>query len=143
MKTQRKKWIINKTFQYKFISLSIFPVIATVLSFLVGVEVIFYIMIEKGRTMNLPAGHFYYDLLNGQKELFLISSVVCGALVAVIFGIWAIIQSNKIAGPLYRLTNYLKGLHGENIKTHPLLKFRDKDYFLDVADEINKFIKRL
>lgn len=138
----RKKWIINKKFQYNFVSLSLLPIAASLLTFWVSVEILFYFMIQKGHEMNLPATHAYYELLNSQKHQFFISTLCAGLIISLIFGSWAIVMSHKIAGPLYRLSEFLKKANRETLKEEPPLKFRDADYFKEIADEVNEFLKR-
>jgi methyl-accepting chemotaxis protein len=55
--------------------------------------------------------------------------------------IFSIFVSHKIAGPMFKLTNYLQGIrNGEEIGA---LAFRDGDQFTEIADEINQTIQYL
>ena len=139
----RKKWIINRDFQYKFIALTILPMLLSLLTFWISVEILFYFMIEKGHEMNLPDGHAYYELLNVQKNHFFVSSIVSGFVIASVFGLWALVMSHKIAGPLYRLTKHFREFNHAKFKENPPLKFREKDYFQEIPEEVNHFINKL
>ena len=48
-------------------------------------------------------------------------------------------MSNRFVGPMYRLRNTLRQLaDGESV--HPI-KLREKDFWIDVADDVNRVIK--
>lgn len=143
MKLKRKIWIINKPFQYRFIAFSLIPTAAIVLLFLLSIEVIFYLMIEKGKQLGLPLDHAYYSLLLSQKRYFLISTLISSFFILIGFSIWSLVMSNQIAGPLYRLGQHLKKLNKHNLHTINELKFRSGDYFQEIPTEVNNLIKRM
>ncbi|MFY7992967.1 MAG: hypothetical protein ACOVP4_06730 [Bacteriovoracaceae bacterium] len=143
MKIKRKIWIINKPFQYRFIAFSLIPTAAIALFFLLSIEIIFYLMIEKGKQLGLPLDHAYYSLLLSQKKYFLISTLVSSLFIFIGFSIWSLVMSNQIAGPLYRLSQHLKKLNKDNLHTMNELKFRNGDYFQEIPVEVNELIKRM
>lgn len=139
---KRKQWIINKDFQYKFILMTVLPGAIVLLIFWLGIEFIFYRMILMGEELGVPKGHVFFSLLKSQKNLFnlVMLSVSLGTIC--IFGIWSIFFSNKIAGPLYRLTQFLRELNRDTKGSFPKVKFRDGDFFLEVSEEMNAFLER-
>lgn len=55
------------------------------------------------------------------------------------FAIMGLIVSHKTAGPIYNLTQHLRKIRKQN-EVKPI-NFRKGDYFPELADEINEFIK--
>jgi signal transduction histidine kinase len=58
-----------------------------------------------------------------------------------LLGLVGIVLSNRIAGPLHRLTRHLKDV--AEGRTTDEIRFRDKDYFSDLAESANIIIRRL
>lgn len=141
-KNNRKKWIINKNFQYRFILMCIIPMLLTVICFWLGVEIIFFRMIAMAKNMGIPEGHVYYKLLVLQKSEFNFVIIVSSLVVSFIFSLWAIVFSHRIAGPIYRLTQHFKGLKKNENNHFPHVRFRKGDFFIEVENEINNFFDR-
>lgn len=58
-----------------------------------------------------------------------------------IFFVAGLIISHKIAGPLFNLKRHLKEIRESG--EYKEVKFRKKDYFHDLQDEINEFISHI
>lgn len=87
----------------------------------------------------LPPEHVFFKFLAQQQSfmngVFLISAIfaviiVCGG---------GLFLSHKVAGPLYRLTQHLKN---SNKASGIPVKFRNGDYFMEIQDAFNEFIKK-
>ncbi len=61
--------------------------------------------------------------------------ILCQAFFGILIFITCIFFTHKVAGPLYKLKQYLANLR--HVGFERKLSFRDGDYFKDVADEVN------
>ena len=135
----RKVLLINKKFQLSIILW--FIALSTILiSFYYFANFYFFqTLIKEAQAAGLPSGHVYFTHLADQKsymnQIFLLTSIVTFITIA----LGGLVLSHKVAGPLYRLTQHLKGSSPENIKP---VQFRKGDYFPEVQDAFNEFIKR-
>lgn len=139
---KRKQWIINKDFQYKFVMMCVIPAFIMILYFWLSIEFIFYRMVLTGNSMGIPKEHAFFSLLKAQKDEFNVVILVSTLLAIGIFGVWALLFSHKIAGPLYRLRQFTKDLKRDSSGKYPKVKFREGDYFTELADEMNAFLDR-
>ena len=136
-KYRRKVYFINPRFQFKF---SLFMGILIVLSN-IAYPIIIYQYIEY--LIDFVNSISTFKDFNLEKErqqvitLLLASSIIYAALI----GILCVFFSHKIAGPLYKLKMFLNGIRqgGPIGEVH----FRKGDYFLEIADEVNKTIAYL
>jgi hypothetical protein len=100
----------------------------------------FFISIhEQGFIASLPQEHVFIEFLAQQKIiLFSIFSVVTAFffLGFIFFGVYV---SHKIAGPLYR---FKKHLENSSPGTVIPVEFRKGDYFHDLKEAFNDFVKR-
>ena len=81
-----------------------------------------------------------FDLATERRQvltMLLTSHIVYAALI----GVLCIFFSHKIAGPLYKLKMFLGNIRkGDPVNE---VRFRKGDYFLEIADEVNKTIHYL
>lgn len=141
-KNRRKQWIINKDFQHRFILYTLMPILATIFIFWMSVEAFFYRMIAIGEKYNIPANHGFYILLNSQKKELTLIFIIFSVLLSVLFFLWSVVLSNRIAGPLYRLNKYLSETQSLEESTKTPLKFRKNDFFMEIPEAFNQFIHR-
>ena len=83
-----------------------------------------------------PSNHPFRALIGYQKDkmqIFFIILAGINLLVITLSGIW---MSHKIAGPIYRIVKSLKEQNGEKIST------REKDYFKELPEAVNQYIKK-
>jgi len=139
LKTRRKSYLIDPSFQYKIIVLFFllsFSILAIIYLF---DSYYFEHFIQKGKELQLEQGHVYYRLLQEQKQkmdyVFLYLSITL-TLFVLVFGI---VLSHRIAGPLYRLRHYLEEKEYEKGIN---LSFRKGDFFQDIPEVINRSIKK-
>lgn len=85
-----------------------------------------------------------YEFINQNSERFL-GGFIVSAFVFFFFSLFAsLIFSHKIAGPLYRLTLFLRQSPVENdINNYPKLSFRKEDFFQEIPDKVNSFTETL
>ena len=135
----RKVILINKPFQYSI--LGYFSCLSLILIsiFYSTIWYFFSNLRKEAASVGLPPDHVFFTFIDQQKsnidKVFIISSVV--ALIVILLG--GLILSHKVAGPLYRLTQHLKGHSKANITP---VKFRKGDYFPEIEDAFNEFLKK-
>lgn len=142
MANRRKQWIINKSFQHNFILATTIPLCLLLCLFWAGIEVTFYHMIEYAKEIGLPKNHSFFIFLKEQKKNSLYLLFYLSIPSMIIYFCWAVVYSNKIAGPLYRLNRYFIDLQNNPIDKIPLLSFRKNDYFQEVTESINRFLQK-
>jgi hypothetical protein len=135
----RKTYLINKNFQFKFCLFLMIPILLSQLIFWVCIEYFFHKMITLGQSSNLPAGHPFYSFISVQKNDLTIIVLLASIALAVGIFIWGILLSHRISGPLYHLKKYLDESNPEEIRP---LKFRKNDFFQEIPESFNKFVKR-
>ena len=135
----RKVILINRNFQLSLLfKISLMGVL---------IEGIFYsanfYFFKKMEDQAIQAGlnpdNIFFQYLDTQKVLmnkvFLISTIL--TIVVIVWG--GLYLSHKVAGPLYRLTQHMKNFNINNIEP---VKFRKGDYFPEIEETFNEFIKR-
>ncbi len=131
----RKIYLIDPKFQLRF---SLYVCIVVSLSALVYPMAI-YDMMENFITfvsINFPQLTEKYE--EQRRNLIIFLSLWQLGFTALVFVI-AIFFSHKIAGPIYKMKKYLKVIRdGETVDT---IKLRKRDYFKDLAKEINQTLK--
>lgn len=136
----RRQFIINPRFQYRMIgnSMILGAIIVGVL-YLANVY-LFYRLQETGKNIGLPPEHVYFMFINQQKILMNWIFFVTASVVGVVVFVWSLVNSNRIAGPIYRLCKHLRELTEKN--TVDDVNFRKDDYFPELADSINLFFRQ-
>jgi hypothetical protein len=135
----RKVILINKPFQYSI--LGYFSCLSLILIsiFYSTIWYFFYNLKKEAASVGLPPDHVFFTFINEQKgnidKVFIVSSIV--ALVVILLG--GLILSHRVAGPLYRLTQHLRGHNKNNITP---VKFRKGDYFPEIEEAFNDFLKK-
>ena len=94
-----------------------------------------------GLEIGLPKNHVYFMFMEDQmltmNIVFLVTSLVTVGFL-MFFGVYI---SHKIAGPLYRFCNHMNDIASGN-KTPSEIRFRDGDFFPEVAESYNKTIQK-
>jgi len=132
----RKKKLINPEFQLSF--MRYFVGIASVtLAVFYGAKVFFFHEVRAYlSTLGFQTDHVLFDFLSRQSHvmdgIFFAAAVIECAFLA-----WMGLKiSHRVAGPLYRLKGeMLRTARGGEVKP---LKFRDGDYFAELADAYNE-----
>lgn len=131
MANSRNIFIINPKFQYKF---SFLICVLVLLGSIIYPKTIFdlfdkLIMMKPEDTQNLE---------NARGSLLNLLLLIEMAFIGIVF-VFCIFITHKIAGPMYKLMNYLEEVRQGGAK-YPLA-FRDGDYFPEVAEEVNLTIE--
>jgi hypothetical protein len=136
----KRQLLVNPRFQYSIIKWFCLLAVILILVFYAGNAFFFYQMQQDALAAGLPSNHVIFRYIARQNDfmnfIFLVASVLA-FLIIFIGGLWI---SNRVAGPFYRLTLYLKNTEVDQLKP---LKFRKNDYFLEVEEAFNKFVTKL
>ena len=112
----RNSYIINPSFQKKMIS--------HLISLTVSINAFFF------------CAFYASSLYPEMKWPIMFAATFLSILTA---GLWGLLLSNKIAGPIYRLNKYFKDA-SESIGKNQELSFRDGDYFNELTESINVYL---
>jgi len=137
----RKVLLINPKFQISFLLYTCGIATSILLVFFTANQYFFWKFTQKGRALGLPTDHVFFRFIHDQQTMmnwiYLITAFVA-------FGILiysGLFLSNKVAGPLYRLKNYLKD-YGDG-KIDKKLTFRKKDFFLEIPTHVNECFEKV
>jgi len=133
---KRSRFLINPGFQLSVIRQMLALTGVVIAIFYGAIYYHFWSLEQQGLSLGLPATHVFFDFLAEQRRtmdlIFLVTSMA--ALLAIVgFGLFL---SHRVAGPLFRLKQYLDS-QGPDVPAHTPLKFREGDYFPEVADSVN------
>jgi HAMP domain-containing protein len=133
MKLQRRQYISHKKFQFRLVgTLLILVLIATLVTTVINHYFLLSSMVDF--TMDYGRGPTGMELLVASvRPLTIILPVVF-----VVLAVMVVFISHRIAGPLYRLKQYMEKI--ENGDYSVTLKFRQNDAIHDVADSFNRMV---
>ena len=138
---KRKIILINPRFQLKLSSYFAFLTVINIAVFYFCIRYFFQVFVDMGQEIGLPSNHVYFMFMEDQmltmNIVFLVTSIVTICLL-MIFGV---LISHKIAGPMYRFCNHLTDI-AEGKKESSEIKFRDNDFFPEVAECYNKTLNK-
>jgi hypothetical protein len=134
---QRKTFLIHREFQLSFIKHMLVLTLCVIAIFYAANLYHFWTLKQQGLSLGLPSTHVFFRFIREQQHtmdlLFLITSTA--AMLTIIgFGLFL---SHRVAGPLHRLKKYLESEDSFESTSKPL-KFRDGDYFGDIAAALNE-----
>ncbi len=130
---KRSIFLINPKFQIRF---------SLVVCSLVWISSLIYpfTIIELFNTFSRMNPQAAEGLKVARTELLIFLGAYQLLYVGIVF-VLCIFLTHKIAGPMYKLTNYLRGItEGGN---PGMITFRDGDHFPEVAQEVNNALDRL
>lgn len=135
----RKILLINKEFQYSIIGWFFFFSLILIGIFYGSILYFFSNLSAEAVAVGLPPDHVFFKFVADQKgvmnKIFLFSCIFS----LIIISIGGLFISNKVAGPIYRLTQYML----KNSATNAVpFKFRNGDYFMELQDAFNEFINK-
>lgn len=133
MKLQRRQYISHKKFQFRLVgTLLIVVLIATLVTTIINHYFLLSSIVDF--TMEYSRGPTGMELLMASvRPLAIILPVVF-----VVLAIMVVFISHRIAGPLYRLKQYMEKI--ENGDYSVTLKFRQNDAIHDVAESFNRMV---
>lgn len=138
----RKHFLIYPAFQLRLIWLLLASTVVTYGMLLFFLFECFQRLREQGILAHLPPDHSYFDSIIFQEDF------MYRHMCAVLFGgflvstIVTLIVSQRLAGPIIRIQNYLKQI----IKTghvDPTVEFRSGDFFPDLPRLLNSALVRV
>lgn len=132
---KRKIYLINPDFQISFIKYTLALLILIVGVFYSAISVLFWTFAEKGRKLGLQPGHVFFSFLREQRDTMDLIFAVTAVVTSIIIITYGLFLSNRVAGPIHRLKLFLKDYKTQ--ETPKPVKFREKDYFGDLADSVN------
>jgi methyl-accepting chemotaxis protein len=139
-KSKRIQVLIYPQFQLRLI----FGLVASNLV-LVGVffltQVLFFNYYKKmGQEMKLPADHMFFSFVDQQQHQMLLFFLIAAVLVMIAGAVYSMVMSHRVAGPVVRVIRYLNEF--KKGKSRSELKFREQDFFGELADSVNQFVAR-
>ncbi|MEZ4815587.1 MAG: hypothetical protein R3A80_10340 [Bdellovibrionota bacterium] len=138
-KNKRKVLLINPNFQLKFLRNLVYLNVLVCTAFYCAQLYFFWQSRELGRGIALPPDHVFFQFIDEQQRSMTWMSIGTISFVSMLICGFGLLYSHRIAGPIYRLQTYLKG-RSEGVEKGPL-KFRDADYFPELAEAVNNFIE--
>lgn len=138
-RNKRKVLLINPNFQLKFLRNLVYLNVLVCSAFYCAQLYFFWQSREMGRGISLPPDHIFFQFIDEQQRAMTWMSVGTICFVSMLICGFGLLYSHRIAGPIYRLQKYLKG-RAEGLETGHL-KFRDNDYFPELAEAVNNFIE--
>lgn len=136
---RRNIFLINPKLQYSFIAFSVIVSLISISVFYLATHYLFWKFEQTGYSVGIQNGHIFYRFINDQRSLMNIIMLVTAPIITGLTCYAGLKFSNRVAGPIYRLTKHLEHLNEANLLNE--VKFRDKDYFIELQNEFNKFIK--
>lgn len=138
---QRRVFLINPKMQLAFLAYSIGIAFVVSTVFYAATAYFFWKFRRMGQSLGLPSDHSLFQLLGDQQNAMnWIFIVVCAVstVVLCVGGLWL---SLRLAGPLYRLRRHMQDV--AEGKTTDDVKFRQKDYFPELAEAFNRVMARV
>ncbi len=122
---RRKRNIIDRTFQYRVISLVLFTILGTLIFYVI--LLLLYFRFFNPEKLNEIRDILSYLLIDNLFLMIVMSAIGIG-------------YTNRIAGPIFRVKSDIgRVLDGEN---NVRVNFRGKDYFADLSESVNLLIER-
>lgn len=138
--SKRKILLINPKFQLSFMAH-----MAVMALFVVGViffanQLFFNEFHQQGRALGLPPEHVFYQFLNEQQRTMNWIFGLTAFGVTGVISVMGLYLSHRVAGPMYRLLRHFEASSdGEKAAQ---VKFRERDYFQEVAEACNRMQER-
>jgi hypothetical protein len=139
---KRTRYILNKKFQFSFVAFSLIPLFLIFVAMTISLFYFHQQQVAFGQELNLSPDHVYYEMIRFQQKQLLRILVSLGTFIGLISIIWSLYISHRVAGPLYRLTQYFNSTEDINGEIPPL-KFRPNDFFLEIPEAFNKFAEKI
>lgn len=138
MRERRKKYIVKKKLQYKYL---LFVLMAMLIPTLVcGGTLYYFIWQTVADEIAIPeaiAENLIPALNRVNATIFIVMP-----LVILLMLVLSVLISHRIAGPVYRLEKELEEINKEEDYTRRI-KFRSKDELQEIADGINKLLDNI
>lgn len=132
---RRRKYVINPTFQWKYTALVVMGVfvITTFMS-----SALYSVLHEQARSSILGHTNPREITVWQNTPVVLLAAMAFAALLALVFGIWTIMFTHRLSGPIFVMENLLREVAEGRIPKRRAL--RKKDEFKDLYDAIWRVI---
>jgi len=131
----RKKWLIHPRFQLKVIFFGVtIAGFGLVLSYL-AIHYFFSQCVQTLVSVGMPTSHPVYEFVRAQQGYLNMIYLGVGGLSLLFSSAVGLVLSHRVAGPLYRMKEHL--LETAAGRSPRPLKFREKDYFQELAEAYN------
>lgn len=135
-----KNYIIYPKFQWKLIQYFLVLGMFTSGVFYGAVWYFFEMFESRGIKVGIPKHHVFYDFINDLHSEMNIIFAVTTIFIFLILIIAGVLISHKVAGPIYRMEADL--LEMAQTKKFRPIKFREGDFFMNLATNFNKLLKK-
>ena len=133
---KRKTLLINPSFQFNFIAYCGLTFLMASLAFYAATMIFLNQLEEFGASLNLSENHIFWKVLevhhHNLNYLFFVTAIIL-FFIQLIIGMF---YSNKIAGPIYRLTREVK--NAKSFNDLPIISAREGDLFEELYEAINE-----
>lgn len=133
-----KSFLINPGFQLWVVGASFFTAVLVIGIFYSNILYMFWKFKQQGLERGLPENDVYFLFIGEQvstmNAIFFVTTLVTLAVIIVA----GLVLSHRVAGPIHRAVRHLHALRTGTTK-YPL-KFRDGDFFPELADELNSYL---
>ncbi|MFN7684184.1 MAG: hypothetical protein ACK5QT_02095 [Oligoflexia bacterium] len=136
---QRKRFLINPKFQFRFAFYLCTWVLALSAIFPFLLSQTFMLLAEQ--LVSNPSGPEVDYVIQVRNELLRSLYLVEGLFILVVAGI-SVFISHRIAGPIYKLNQCLREA-ARTGELNPNLKFRSTDHFQELADSYNALARAI
>jgi len=136
---QRKDFLINKKFQLSIVSWFSVLTIFVIGIFYFNIWYFFYNFKREASAAGLPTNHVFFQFINEQQYFMNKVFIITASIAFIILLLGGLYLSHKVAGPLARLTQFLRS-HSKS--DAPKLTFRKDDYFIEIEDAFNQFMDK-
>lgn len=142
-KKTRFQKLINPKFQLQFALNCLIPMLMMTVVFWLILETFILKMIKMGKAQGLPENHEFFQLIQTQRLELLQILIIFSVILVIVFFIWGLFYSHRIAGPISKLTKWLDESGDLESAVQKPVQFRKKDLFLEIPDSLNAFLKRI
>lgn len=139
MNRKIKNILIEPRFQIQLMSYFVGLFIFTVASLYFVNFYFFWTLKEKATSVGIPPQHVFFTYLTDQKSILDTLFFILTFFNLVVLAVVGFFISHRVAGPIYKLKNYLKGIHQDS----PEFKLRKDDFLKELEPIINDLKGRM
>jgi len=141
---RRRKYLVNRQFQYRYMALLMLQMSAILAS--LGLLVFSHVQRTTEIAMNLPfvegiSNAALLSDLSDNLHGFHLRSLMLLALISVILVVFGLMGSHRLAGPMIKLENFLNLLAAGDFSQR--ITFRRHDFLDEFADRINQTVESI
>lgn len=136
---RRKVFLINPRLQYSFLGFSLLMSLVSIAVFYLATLYLFWNFEQTGYSVGIPEGHIFFRFIADQRSMMNTILLIAAPVITFVTCYIGIKLSHRVAGPVYRMIKHLEEMNDKQEMKE--VKFRENDYFMELQDEFNKFIK--